>query len=119
MRERAVKRARRIRCVSVGTLFLIASWSAAQSVPPPLTSNRPGIGDSEALVAHGAVQLEAGVQGQDAPPGDDRRWTQTWGQLTVRFGLRSRIELFAGWDGLSLDRVSAGGESRFLAGGND
>jgi hypothetical protein len=119
MCERAIKRARRIGWVSVGALFLIANSAAAQSVPPPLTSNRPGIGDSEALVAPGALQLEAGIQGQDAPPGGERRWTQTWGQLTIRFGLGPRIELFAGWDGLSLDRVRAGGESRLLAGGND
>ena len=28
---------------------------------PPLTSNRPGIADSEALVSSGAFQVEAGV----------------------------------------------------------
>lgn len=93
--------------------------AGAQTGAPPLTSNRPGIGDSEALVPRGAIQLEAGVQGQDAPPDSDQRWTQTFGQLAIRFGLTPRVELFAGWDGLSLNRVHANAESRVVAGGND
>ena len=97
----------------------VDNQAAPRDEPPPLTSNRPGIADSEALVPSGAFQLEAGAQGQDAPPGDDRRWTQTWGQLTVRYGMTSRVELFAGWDGLSLHRVSREGESHIVAGGND
>ena len=56
---------------------------------------------------------------QDAAPGADRRWTQTWGQLTLRYGVRRRVEIFGGWDGLSLDRVSVLGQSRIIAGGND
>jgi hypothetical protein len=97
----------------------VGNQAAPQDEPPPLTSNRPGIADSEALVPSGAFQFEAGVQDQDAPSGDDRRWTQTWGQLTVRYGMTSRVELFAGWDGLSLNRVLLEGESRIVAGGND
>jgi Putative MetA-pathway of phenol degradation len=102
-----------------GALLLTAFSASAQTVTPPLTSNRPGIADSEALVGRGVIQIEGGIQAQDAPPGGDRAWTQTWGQLTIRVGVRPRIEIFAGWDGLSLDRVSANGESRFVAGGND
>ena len=85
----------------------------------PLTSNRPGIGDSEALVGRGVVQIESGFQAQGEPPGNDRPWTQTWGQLTFRLGLSPRIEIFTGWDGLSLDRVNEDGQSRVVAGGND
>jgi hypothetical protein len=100
-------------------LLVMATSATAQTDPPPLTSNRPGIGDSEALVPPRAFQLEAGIQGQGAPPGSDRRWTQTWGQLTVRVGVLPRLEIFAGWDGLSLDRLDVNGESAIVAGGND
>ena len=86
---------------------------------PPLTSNRPGIADSEELVPSRTFQVEAGGVFQDAPPAGDRRWTQTWGQLTFRYGLARRIEIFGGWDGLSVDRVSFQGQSRVVAGGND
>jgi hypothetical protein len=92
-----------------------------QSQPsiPALTSNRPGIGDSEALVSSRVFQLEAGGQLQETPPGSDLRSTQTWGQLTLRYGVARRIEVFGGWDGLSLDRVRVRGEPRIVAGGND
>ena len=91
----------------------------AQPAVPPLSSNRPGISDSEELVERGAFQVESGVQWQGAPPGEERRWTQTWGQLTLRYGLTRRVELYGGWDGLSVDRVSVNGESQLVAGGND
>jgi hypothetical protein len=105
--------------ISTSALLLLATAAGAQTEPPPLTSNRPGIGESEALVPPRAVQLEAGVQRQDAPPGAEQRWTQTWGQLNLRVGVSSRVELFTGWDGLSLDRRDIDGESRIVAGGND
>ena len=105
--------------VWAATVLLIASSAGAQTVTPPLTSNRPGIAESEALVGRGVLQIEGGIQAEDAPPGSDRRWSQTWGQLNLRVGVRPRIEIFAGWDGLSLDRVHTNGESRIVAGGND
>lgn len=97
-------------------MLLVATSASAQ---PPLTSNRPGIGDSEALVGRGVIQVEAGVQMQGAPPALESVWTQTWGQLTVRAGLVPRLEIFAGWDGLSLDRVRVNGVSHLVTGGND
>ena len=109
----------RIGSISVGVLLLYAIAAGAQNVSPALTSNRPGIADSEALVGRGVIQVEGGAQMQAPPPGDDRRWTQTWGQLAVRVGVMSRLEIFTGWDGLSLDRLNANGESRIVAGGND
>jgi hypothetical protein len=95
------------------------SPAAQQTDVPPLTSNRPGIADSEELVPPRAFQVEAGGVFADAPPGEEHRWTQTWGQLTLRYGLTRRIEFFGGWDGLSLDRVTVLGQSRVVAGGND
>lgn len=93
--------------------------AAPQAVVPPLTSNRPGIADSEALVPVGALQLEGGLELDEAPSGSDPRWTQTWGELTLRYGVARRIEVFGGWDGLSLDRAFVDGQSRIVAGGND
>ena len=98
---------------------LCAVPASAQTEPPPLTSNRPGIGDSEALVPRGAIQVEAGVQAQQAPPADDSEWSETFGQLTMRVGLSRRVEIFGGWDGVSLDRVRLAGESHVIKGGND
>jgi Putative MetA-pathway of phenol degradation len=97
----------------------VQAQAPSQRDIPPLTSNRPGIGDSEALVASGVFQLEAGGQLEEAPPGGDLRWKQTWGQLTIRYGLSRRIEIFGGWDGFSLDRVLINGTSRVVVGGND
>lgn len=103
--------------LAAGALVLLAA--AGADAQTPLTSNRPGIGDSEALIDRGALQIESGMQLQDAPPENDRAWTQTWGQLAVRAGVRRWLELFAGWDGLSLDRVEVDGLSRIESGGND
>jgi hypothetical protein len=107
----------RARVAAYFTAFVLAIvQAAAQSDPPPLTSNRPGIGDSEALVPRGAFQLEAGMQAQDAPPGSDRGWTETFGQVTMRVGLTRRVEVYGGWDGVSLDRVRIDGESHIVTG---
>ena len=105
--------------ISAGAVLLMAISAGAQTIDAPLTSNRPGIADSEALVGRGVVQIEGGIQAQDSPSGGDRGWTQTWGQLTIRLGLAPRIELFAGWDGLSVDRIHVNGQSHFVTGGND
>lgn len=102
-----------------GVLLLMAVSAKAQTVALPLTSNRPGIGDSEALVGRGVVQFEAGVEAAGASPTDAARWTETWGQLTCRLGLATRLELFTGWDGLSLERLRTSGESHLVVGGND
>ena len=103
--------------LAAGAILLMATVGVhAQS---PLTSNRPGIGDSEALVDRGAVQIESGIQFQETPPDSDRTWTQTWGQFAVRLGIRPRLELFAGWDGVSLDHVRRDAVSRIESGGND
>jgi hypothetical protein len=112
----------RRRTALLACAFNVLLWvtpADAQPQAPPLTSNRPGIADSESLVAPRVFQVEAGVQWQQAPSEAEREWTQTWGQLTVRYGLRPWLELFTGWDGLSLDRVSVDGTSRVEAGGND
>jgi outer membrane putative beta-barrel porin/alpha-amylase len=104
--------------LATGVLLLMAVSVGAQSVAP-LTSNRPGIGNSEALVGRGMIQVEGGMQVEGAPQQSDQQWTQTWGQLTMRFGLTPRVEIFSTWDGLSVTRLQAGGASHILDGGND
>ena len=56
---------------------------------------------------------------EGAPPQSDQRWTQTWGQLTMRFGLATRVEIFSTWNGLSVTRIQAGGLSQLVEGPND
>jgi Putative MetA-pathway of phenol degradation len=104
---------------AMAAVAIIVGLCRIAQAQSPLTSNRPGIGDSEALVDRGTIQIESGIQFQQAPPDNERTWTQTWGQLMIRGGLGRRIEIFAGWDGLSLDRISSDGVSRIEAGGND
>ena len=99
-------------------LLLIGVSAGAQTVTP-LTSNRPGIGNSEALVQRHAIQVEGGMQVEGAPSQSDQRWTQTWGQLTMRFGLATRVEIFSAWNGLSVTRLQAGSASQLVEGGND
>ena len=117
-----MKSAFRLASVVAGALvaFVVPLDVLAQTpAVPPLTSNRPGIAESEELVFPRVVQVEAGGTFEGAPRGDERRWTETWGELTLRYGVTRRLEIFGGWDGLSLDRVSALGVSRIVAGGND
>ena len=114
-----MKPVRRKGYLSSAILLLMGISARAQTVATPLTSNRPGIGESEALIGRGVVQVEAGVQAQGEPRGRGPRWTQTWGQLNIRLGLARRVEIFTGWDGLSVERLSACGGSCLVTGGND
>ena len=88
-------------------------------MPPPLTSNRPGIGDSEALVGRAGVQLELGVQVGQSLSEEERDWTTGWGQSTLRIGIVDPIELFVSWGGLWVDRDSVAGVTRIVAGATD
>jgi hypothetical protein len=100
-------------------VWVMAVSAAAAQALPLLTSNRPGIGGSEALVARGVFQVETGIQAQGEPPSDEVRWGQTWGQLVVRFGLTPRVELYTAWNGVSLERTRAVGDERTVTGRND
>jgi len=105
--------------IAVAIVAATAPLRADQVNPPALTSNRPGIAESEALVGPGTLQVETGVQASGSPSDSEESQEITWGQLAVRLGVTRRVELFAGWDGLSLDRIHTNGESRIEAGGND
>ena len=112
--------------IAAAAAFLSAFSTAAVSAqvitppaPPPITSNRPGIGDSEALVGRGVVQLELGVESDVTTVDDERDWTTGWGQSTLRVGIVDPVEVFLSWGGWSVDRVAADGSTQIEVGGND
>jgi hypothetical protein len=84
-----------------------------------MTSNRPGIGNSEALVGRAVVQVELGVQTGVEESGDARDWSTGWGQSTLRVGVVDPVEVFVSWGGLSVDRVAESGATRIEAGATD
>ena len=90
-----------------------------QTVAPPLTSNRPGIGDSEALVGRKVVQVELGVEHGVSTSAEDSDRSMAWGGAVLRIGITDPVELFLSWDGLTVDRVSDEAGSRVVVGGND
>ena len=115
-----MRRLRRIVSIAACLLILpVVSVSAQNGAPPPLTSNRPGIGDSEALVGRAIVQLELGVETAQSRFQDDREWSTSWAQSTVRIGIADPIELFVNWGGVTVDRHSAAGVTVIDAGSND
>jgi hypothetical protein len=101
-------------------LFCVAaalpSTTAAQ--PPPLTSNRPGIGESEALVPARSVQIEAGTTVARSAADGVLATLVTTPEATVRYGIAPRVEVFAGARGLWL-RERAGGQSLTTRGLSD
>ena len=72
----------------------------------PLTSNRPGIGESESLVPEGAVQIEAGLTDARLGAGADRQHLLDFPEVTVRVGVSRRVEVFGSTAGLWLDRTA-------------
>jgi Putative MetA-pathway of phenol degradation len=93
--------------------------SAQTNGPPPLTSNRPGIGDSEDLVGRAVVQLELGVQSDSLRSGDEHEWMTGWGQSTFRVGIVNPVEVFVTWGGFSVDRDSVAGITVVESGSTD
>jgi hypothetical protein len=86
---------------------------------PAITSNRPGIGDSEALVGGRVVQLELGIQtGESRSAGEDD-WSTSLGQSTLRIGIVNPVEVFVSWGGLSVSRVSVTDVTHDEAGATD
>ena len=94
--------------------------ASAQTIsPPPLTSNRPGIGDSEALVGRAVLQLELGVETAQSRLETERDLATSWAQSTLRIGVIDPIELFVNWGGVSVNRDSAAGVTEIETGSND
>src|SRR5688572_10261158 len=87
--------------------------------PPQITSNRPGIAESEALMMPGAWQVESGVT-VSASTGDGvdhRQWTIP--ELTLRAGLTRRVEVFLNATGFVLDVARDTGTSATTTGVSD
>jgi hypothetical protein len=96
-------------------LSALASAVAAQS-PPPITSNRPGISESEALVLPHAVQVEAGVTYSALSDDAERHKQVDFPEATIRVGLTERVEVFVAATGYFVDMTADAGTTR---GGSD
>ena len=72
-------------------LWICVLPSMAQNDEDPLTTDRPGFGDSAYTVADGAFQFETGYAFTDY----DEFYVHDAGQLLIRYGLSSRLELRA------------------------
>ena len=111
------------RIVAAAACFVVLHIASARgenaAPPPPITSNRPGIGDSEALVGRGVVQLELGIQTQVTRFGGERDWTTDWGQSTLRVGIVDAVEVYVSWGGVAVDRVAETGSTRIVTGATD
>jgi hypothetical protein len=106
-------------CISALTSASLSAQVTTTPAIPPITSNRPGIGDSEALVGRAVVQLELGIESDVTTLNDEHSWTTGWGQSTLRVGIVDPVEIFVSWGGWSVDRIAETGSTRIEAGGND
>ena len=112
-------RAASVTVLAACVLLSSAPVSGQAAKAPELTSNRPGIGDSEALVGRGVLQLELGVEASDSRTAGEQTWETVWGQATLRIGIVDRIEAFVNWGGVSVDRDAAAGTTVIETGTND
>ena len=96
-------------------LLALAPPTAAQS-PPPITSNRPGISESEALVLRHAVQVEAGVTYSAFSDDAGRHHQVDFPEATIRVGLTERVEVFVAATGYFVDMTADAGTTQ---GGSD
>jgi hypothetical protein len=87
---------------------------------PELTSNRPGISESEALLPPKAFQLESGLTYAEFDDGDGRHRQVDFPEATLRFGLATRFEAFVNGSNLVWNRtISAPGVSSASTRGTD
>jgi Putative MetA-pathway of phenol degradation len=101
-------------------LLAIAAPALAQTDAPPLTSNRPGISESEALLVPRAFQLESGFTFAEFTSDDEvRHRALDFPEATLRFGLTPRFEVFTNVSGYFRDRGTANGVSDSTTGTSD
>jgi hypothetical protein len=86
---------------------------------PPLTSNRPGISESEALLVPRSFQLESGFTFAGFNDDDVSHHVTDLPEATLRFGLTPRFELFANVSNGFWDRASIGSASSTTSGASD
>src|SRR5262245_33121430 len=99
-RASAVWRSRPIRRAELAAALVLAlpALCAAQgpTAPPELITDRPGFGESSAVVGPGTLQVETGLVVARA---DHDHARDTTGHVTLRAGLASRAELRFAVDG--------------------
>jgi hypothetical protein len=105
--------------LSLVSLVLASAGIARAQSAPPLTSNRPGIGESEALMPRGAMQLESGLSASRSSSDGARTTTISTPEATFRIGLTPRLEVFAGGEGLLWIRQSTDTASVTARGASD
>jgi hypothetical protein len=92
--------------------------AGAQDVPP-VTSNRPGIAESEALLVPRAFQVEAGFTFAEFTDEAGRHRLIDFPEATFRFGFRPRLELFANISNYNWDHASESDSLETMTGGSD
>jgi hypothetical protein len=89
--------------------------SGAPAAAQELTSNRPGISESEVLLVPRAFQLESGLTFAEFDDGDGRHRQVDFPEATLRFGLTPRFELFANGSNLVWNRTTSTSGSSIAA----
>jgi hypothetical protein len=114
-----------IRSAVVLALLANVARAFAQTLPlkspqaPPLTSNRPGIAESEAILIPRAFQIESGFTLAWFSDGDARHRQADLPEAMLRLGLTPRFEIFLNAPNMLWDRASVGGVSERTSGATD
>ena len=103
-------------CAALALALLAPASPAAAQSPPPITSNRPGISESEALVLRHAFQVEAGVTYSAFRDEAERHQQLDFPEATIRVGLTERVEVFVAATGYFVDMTADAGTTQ---GGSD
>jgi hypothetical protein len=99
---------RRILAQAVGAgCAILAGSSQAHAQTPELTSNRPGIAESEALLPRRAVQLETGLTYAEFDDGNGHHRQVDFPEATLRFGFTGRVEAFVNGTNLVWNRTTS------------
>lgn len=93
---------------AVVTALVLLCSARASAQTPPLTSNRPGISESEGLLVPRAIQLESGLTFAEFSDTVERHRVLDLPEATLRVGLTPRVELFANVSSWFLDHASLG-----------
>jgi hypothetical protein len=99
----------------VVTVLAVVVPSAPAAAQEPLTSNRPGISESQDLLVPRAFQLESGVSFAEFGDGEGRHRQVDFPEATLRFGLTPRFELFANGSNLVWNRTTSTSGSSIAA----
>jgi hypothetical protein len=101
-----VSRRRSTWCAELTAAFVLAlpALGVAQSMAaaPVLVTDRPGFGESSAVVERGTIQIESGITVQQSSP-SIREVSAP--QVLARIGVTPRVELRVATDGLIADSV--------------